>query len=339
MEELARAVTNPDYMKYPLVDFPELIESVRNWYDRRYGVKLERENITSLCGSQDGLAHIGLAMCDPGDVMLIPDPGYPIFINAAYIASAKNYYMPLYEENGFLPDFEKIPATVAHNARMMILSYPMNPVGAMAPDDFYERAIRFAKQYGVMILHDNAYSELTFDGKIGGSFLKFKGASDVGVEFNSLSKSYNMTGLRISFALGNKDVVKNLAALKSHLDYGVFRPVQRAAIAALDGPQDGVAFMRNLYEHRRDLLVEEFSKAGWSIRPPEGTMFVFAKIPAGYTSSMEFAIDLLEKTGVLVVPGVGFGPRGEGYVRLALSQKDEEIVKAAKKIKDSGMLA
>lgn len=338
MAELARAVTDPEYMKYPLVDFKELIESVRGWYERRYGVSLERENIMSLCGSQDGLSHIGLAMCDPGDTMLIPDPGYPIFINAAYIASAKNYFVPIREEDGFLPKLEEIPATVAHAARMMIISYPMNPVGAMAPDDFYERVIHFAKKYEIMILHDNAYSELTFDGRIGGSFLKFKGASDVGIEFNSLSKSYNMTGMRISFALGNKDVIKNLAALKSHLDYGVFRPVQRAAIAALDGPQDGVVFMRNLYQHRRDLLVEEFGKAGWRIRPPEGSMFVFAKIPGGYSSSMEFAVELLDKTGVLVVPGIGFGPGGEGYVRLALIQNDELIMKAAQKIKESGML-
>ena len=339
VEALVAACRDPENMKYPLTDLPALKESAIGWYQRRYGVELDTQNITSLCGSQDGLSHIALVMCDPGDRVMVPDPGYPIFLNTASIASAENILLPVREEDGFLPRLEDISPIDAHAAKMMIISYPANPVGAMATDDFYERVIHFAKKHDIMVLHDNAYSEITFDGRVGGSFLQYKGAMDVGVEFNSLSKSYNMTGMRVSFAVGNRDVIKHLASLKSHTDYGVFRPVQYAAAAALNGPQDIVKNMRALYQRRRDLLISEFGKAGWKIRPPEGTMFVFAKIPEGYKGSMEFAIELLEKTGVLCVPGIGFGPGGEGYVRLALVQDDENIIKAADKIKASGLLA
>ena len=338
VDALAEACMDRENMKYPLTDFAELSDAAIDWYKRRYSVSLERENITSLCGSQDGLSHIGLVMCNPGDKVLVTDPGYPIFLNTALIASAENYYMPIKEEHNFLPNLDDIPASVAHDAKFMIISYPQNPVGAMAPDDFYERVIFFAKKYGVMVLHDNAYSEITFDGRIGKSFLSFKGAMDVGIEFNSLSKSYNMTGMRISFALGNKEVIKNLAAFKSHTDYGVFRPVQRAAVAALNGPQDLVKDMRELYQRRRDLLISKFAEAGWKIRPPEGSMFVFAKLPDGWSDSMAFAIEALERCSVLMVPGVSFGAGGEGYVRLALVQDDESIIKAAENIRKSHII-
>lgn len=338
VEALREACLDPENMKYPITDMPDMIDSVIRWYKRRYGVILDSSEVTSLCGSQDGLGHIGLVMCDPGETMLVPDPGYPIFIHAAHVAGAKNYYMSVAEANGFLPVLEDIPASVAHDAKMMTISYPANPLGVSAPDWFFEKVIQFAKKYDIMVLHDNAYSELVFDGREGKSFLSYPGAKDIGIEFNSLSKSYNMTGFRISFALGNKDVIRNIAALKSHIDYRIFRPVQRAAIAALDGPQDCVAFMRDLYQHRRDVLISEFGKVGWHIRPSEGTMFVFAKIPDKFASSMDFAIELMDKTGVIVVPGIGFGPGGEGYVRIALIQEDDVVKKAAQNIAQSGLL-
>lgn len=329
---LAQACQNPENMKYALVDLPGLIDAVRGWYSERYGAALEPDEICSLSGSQDGLAHLPLCLLDPGDTAFVPDPGYPIFIGGPLVASAKLYPLALREESGFLPDLGAIPASVAHDARMMIFSYPMNPLCRMAPPEFFERVIRFAQKYDIVLVHDNAYSELTYDGRTCGSFLSFAGAKDVGVEFNSLSKSYNMTGMRISFALGNRHIIGALRKFKSNIDYGVFLPVQHAAVAALQGPYSFVENLRKTYQLRRDTLVSSFSGALWPITPPDATMFAWARIPGGFSSSMDFTMRLADETGIIVTPGSAFGRLGEGYVRIALVQNERRLSEASVRV-------
>ncbi|MDP4093260.1 MAG: aminotransferase class I/II-fold pyridoxal phosphate-dependent enzyme [Bacillota bacterium] len=322
---------------YALSELPELIDAVIAWYSRRYGVELLKDEVLSMSGSQDGLTHIALTLADPGDLVMVPDPGYPIFSVGPSLSCAILYKIPLLKENSFLMDFDKIAPDIAHQTRLIIVSYPNNPVTAIAPPEFYEKLVWFAKKYDIAVVHDNAYSELVYDGNRGGSFLSIPGAKEVGIEFNSLSKSYNIPGCRISFALGNKDMIKQLKTLKSHIDYGVFLPVQKAAIAALTGPQDCVVETVATYQRRRDVLIDSFQKIGWSIPKNPGTMFVWAPIPDNYSSSVEFTLDLMEKTGVIVVPGSSFGERGEGYVRLALVQPEDKIIKASRLINQSGI--
>lgn len=335
---LQEAAGKAENYKYALKDMTELVETVVDWYLTRFGVQLEKAEVMSLMGSQDGLSHISLTLADPGDVVMVQDPGYPIFSVGPALANASIYKLPILEEKKFLIDFDEIEPSAAHAAKLMIVSYPNNPVTATAPDDFYEKLVWFAKKYDIVVLHDNAYSELVFDGGRGGSFLSFPGAKDIGIEFNSLSKSYNMTGCRISFALGNSRIIEQLRTLKSHLDYGVFLPVQKAAIAALRGPQDNLRETVSTYQRRRDIMVEGFSNIGWPMVKPPATMFVWARIPENYKSSEEFTLELLERTGVIVVPGSSFGGRGEGYVRLALVQPEEAINKAIGRVKASGIV-
>lgn len=332
MDVLRDCASDPDMYKYAIRDFPELTDAAARWYKRRYGVSLERENICGLTGSQDALAHLPLALLNPGDTALLPDPGYPMFRTGVLLANAEIYTTPLYEEGGFLPDLEAIPRDVAQRAKLLFISYPANPIGRLAPDGFFERAARFAKKHGIIVLHDNAYSELTFDGRLGGSFLSAPGAMEVGVELNSLSKSYNLTGARISFAVGRADVVAALARMKSNIDYGIFRPVQRMAVAALDGPQDSLDALRAAYQSRRDALCGALAQEGWHIEKPEGTMFCWAKLPEYAPDSGEFALNLLRATGVVVVPGISFGDLGNRYVRIALTQTEERIRAACEKI-------
>lgn len=338
IEVMREETSKPENYKYAINDMPELIETVIEWYSKRFGVSLEPNEVLSMLGSQDGLSHISLTLADPGDTVLTPDPGYPIFNVGPSIACANIHKMPLERKNNYLIDFDSIDPTVAHGAKLMIVSYPNNPVTVVAPPEFYEKLIWFAKKYDIAVLHDNAYCELVFDGRKGGSFLSYRGAKEIGVEFNSLSKSYNIPGCRISFALGNKHIIEQLKNLKSHLDYGVFLPVQKAAIAALTGPQDSVEKTRSTYQRRRDVLIEGLGKIGWDIEKSEATMFVWAKIPSRYTSSIEFTFELLERTGVIVVPGSSFGEKGEGYVRLALVQPEEKILRAVELINRSGIL-
>lgn len=338
LEALSRAALDPENMKYALADLPELNQAARDWYLRRYGVSLEPCEVCSLLGSQDGLSHLPLVLLNPGDICLVPDPGYPIFANGPHIADAQLYHMPLIEERGYLPDLSAIPEEVARAAKLMTISYPMNPLCKLAPDEFFLEVIDFAKRYDIVVLHDNAYSELTYDGVLGGSFLRFPGAKDVGVEFNSLSKSHNMTGARVSFALGNREVIKALTDLKSNVDYGIYRPIQLAAVAALNGPQDCVAELRATYQRRRDALVAGLHRVGWDITPPEATMFAWAKIPQRHKSSFQFCMDCIERAGVAMVPGVSFGKLGEGYVRIAMVQDEPQIEEACRRLKESGML-
>lgn len=338
MEVMAEAVMKPANYVYAINDTQQLLEAVAQWYKRRYDVELNPETeICSLLGSQDGLSHIALSILDPGDVMLVPDPCYPIFADGPRIAGAELYYMPLQKENDYVIQLQDIPEEIARKAKFMLVSYPNNPTAAMAPESFYHEVVAFAKKYDIIVLHDNAYSELVFDGQSCGSFLSIPGAMEVGVEFNSLSKTYGLAGARIGFCVGNKEVVGMLKTLKSNMDYGMFLPIQAAAVEALTGNQVVVAETRAAYEHRRDVLCDGLIEAGWHMEKPAGTMFVWAPIPYSYQDSESFVADLLDKTGVLVTPGSAFGPSGEGYVRMALVQSENTMKKIVEAVAVSGI--
>lgn len=339
MNALCEAAADPANYIYAVNDQSELLHAASDWYKQRYQVELDPQTeICSLLGSQEGLAHISLSIVDEGDLVLVPDPCYPVFADGPLLAGAELYYMPQKEENNYVIQLHEIPEAVAERAKFMLVSYPNNPTTAMAPDSFYEELIAFAKKYSIIVLHDNAYSELVFDGKTCGSFLAYPGAMDVGIEFNSLSKTYGLAGARIGFCLGNANVVSMLKKLKSNMDYGMFIPIQRAAIAAITGDQTDVGRVRAIYEERRDMLCEGFAKLGWLIHKPEATMFIWTRIPAHYDTSEQFATDLVTKAGVIVTPGSAFGPSGEGYVRLALVQDIEQLQQALGAVRDSGIL-
>lgn len=339
MEALCQTAADPANYVYAISDKKELLEAVSGWYQRRYGVDIDpNTEICSLLGSQEGLAHIALSIVDEGDVVLVPDPCYPVFGDGPQLAGARLYYMPQRKENGYMIRLDEIPQEVAEKAKLMVVSYPNNPTAAMADPTFYEELITFARRYDIIVLHDNAYSDLIFDGKKCGSFLRFPGAKDVGVEFNSLSKTYGLAGARIGFCLGNHQVVSRLKLLKSNMDYGMFLPLQAAAIAAITGDQSCVDETRHAYEVRRNILCDGFTSIGWKMERPEATMFVWAAIPEHYDSSEAFVMDLVEKAGVMVTPGSAFGPSGEGYVRLALVQDEEMLHKAVSAVKESGIL-
>lgn len=331
MRAMQEACKHPDNYKYSLGNLPALVDAVQGWYLRRYGVTLEREEIMSVNGSQEGIAHVALPLCDPGDLVLCPNPGYPIFEMGPWLCGAEIAYYDLLEENHYLPDLNAIPEEVARRAKMMVVSYPANPVCVTAPRSFYEQLVDFARTYNIIILHDNAYSEITYDGREGISFLSIPGAKEVGVEFNSLSKTYNLTGARISFVVGNREIIQNFSKVRSQIDYGIFLPVQLAAIEALNGPQDGVAARREEYQRRRDALCGGFRSIGWNVPDSEGSMFVWAPIPEHYADSVTFCMDLMERSGLICTPGSAFGSLGEGHVRFALVEpveKMQEIVVA-----------
>lgn len=318
MKAMQEACGKAENYKYSLADMPELLEAVQYRYEKRFGVYIGTDEVMSVYGSQEAMAHIGMVFCDPGDVILVPNPGYPMFEMSGIMAKADVQYYNIEEKNGYLPDLDSIPEAVLKRTKYMIVSYPLNPVCVCAPDDFYERLIAFAKKHDIVILHDNAYSDITFNGGPGRSFLSFEGAKDVGVEFYSLSKSYNLTGARISFVVGNKDIISRFRLLRSQIDYGIFYPVQIAAIAALTGPDDFIEEQRQQYAARNRALCGGLRSIGWNVPDSQGTMFVWAKIPEGYESSADFCMKLMERTGVIVTPGSAFGSNGEGYVRMAL---------------------
>lgn len=337
MKAMQDACGIPENYKYSLTDLPELIEAVQYRYRHRFGVELEEDEIMSVYGSQECMAHIGMVFCNPGDTILVPNPGYPMFDMSGVMAKANVEYYTIKEENGYLPDLEHIPEDVLKRAKYMIVSYPLNPVCVCAPDEFYLELIAFAKKNNIVILHDNAYSDIIFTRKQGKSFLAFEGAKEVGVEFYSLSKSYNLTGARISFVVGNKEIVEKFRLLRSQIDYGIFLPVQYAAIAALTGPDDFVEQQREEYEARNKALCGGLRKIGWNVPDSQGTMFVWAKIPQGYESSADFCMKLMEKTGVIVTPGSAFGSEGEGYVRMALVINEQKIQEMLQTLDESGM--
>ncbi|MGG4554415.1 aminotransferase class I/II-fold pyridoxal phosphate-dependent enzyme [Paenibacillus humicus] len=339
IEALCTAAADERNYIYALSDQSALLEAVSGWYKERYQVALDPQTeVCSLLGSQEGLAHISLSIVDEGDVVLVPDPCYPVFADGPLLAGAKLHYMPQKKENGYVINLKDIPEQAARQAKLMLVSYPNNPTTAMAPDSFYVDLVAFAKKYDIIVLHDNAYSELVFDGKSCGSFLSFPGAKEVGVEFNSLSKTYGLAGARIGFCVGNKEVVSRLKILKSNMDYGMFLPIQQAAIAAITGDQSGVETTRKAYEQRRDILCDGLNALGWKIDKPEATMFVWASIPSHYGTSEDFVMDMVTKAGVIITPGSAFGPSGEGYVRMALVQDEENLKQAVDAVRQSGIL-
>lgn len=338
VEALARAAQDPEMWKYALRDLPELKQAVCDYYERRFGVSGITPSMVQSCnGTQEGVGHLGLALLDPGDTILVPDPCYPVFEAGAKIADAKLEYYPLVAEHNYLPYVAGIDPEVADRAKYMIVSLPANPVGSVGTPEVYEEIIAFAREHDLLIVHDNAYSDIVFDGDPGGSFLQYPGALEVGVEFFSLSKSFNVTGARIGFLVGREDVVSAFAKLRSQIDFGMFFPIQKAAIACLNGPRDEVEAQRLKYQERRDALCDGLEDLGWERPNAHGSMFVWAKLPGGRTDSMAFCEELMEKAGVVVTPGASFGPSGEGHVRMALVLLPDQIALAVEAIREAGL--
>lgn len=338
VEALTQAAQDPEMWKYALRDLPELKQAVCDYYERRFGVSGITPSMVQSCnGTQEGVGHLGLALLDPGDTILVPDPCYPVFEAGAKIADAKLEYYPLVAEHNYLPYVAGIDSEVADRAKYMIVSLPANPVGSVGAPEVYEEIIAFAREHDLLIVHDNAYSDIVFDGEPGGSFLQYPGALEVGVEFFSLSKSFNVTGARIGFLVGREDVVSAFAKLRSQIDFGMFFPIQKAAIACLNGPRDEVEAQRLKYQERRDALCDGLEDLGWERPNAHGSMFVWAKLPGGRTDSMAFCEELMEKAGVVVTPGASFGPSGEGHVRMALVLPPDQIALAVEAIREAGL--
>ena len=338
VDALTRAAQDPEMWKYALRDLPELKQAVCDYYERRFGVSGITPSMVQSCnGTQEGVGHLGLALLDPGDTILVPDPCYPVFEAGAKIADAKLEYYPLVAEHNYLPYVAGIDPEVADRAKYMIVSLPANPVGSVGTPEIYEEIIAFAHEHDLLIVHDNAYSDIVFDGEPGGSFLQYPGALEVGVEFFSLSKSFNVTGARIGFLVGREDVVSAFAKLRGQIDFGMFFPIQKAAIACLNGPRDEVEAQRLKYQERRDALCDGLEGLGWERPNAHGSMFVWAKLPGGRTDSMAFCEELMEKAGVVVTPGASFGPSGEGHVRMALVLPPDQIALAVEAIREAGL--
>ena len=338
VEALTQAAQDPEMWKYALRDLPELKQAVCDYYERRFGVSGITPSMVQSCnGTQEGVGHLGLALLDPGDTILVPDPCYPVFEAGAKIADAKLEYYPLVAEHNYLPYVAGIDPEGADRAKYMIVSLPANPVGSVGTPEVYEEIIAFAREHDLLIVHDNAYSDIVFDGEPGGSFLQYPGALEVGVEFFSLSKLFNVTGARIGFLVGREDVVSAFAKLRSQIDFGMFFPIQKAAIACLNGPRDGVEAQRLKYQERRDALCDGLEGLGWERPNAHGSMFVWAKLPGGRTDSMAFCEELMEKAGVVVTPGASFGPSGEGHVRMALVLPPDQIALAVEAIREAGL--
>lgn len=338
VEALTQAAQDPEMWKYALRDLPELKQAVCDYYERRFGVSGITPSMVQSCnGTQEGVGHLGLALLDPGDTILVPDPCYPVFEAGAKIADAKLEYYPLVAEHNYLPYVAGIDPEVADRAKYMIVSLPANPVGSVGTPEVYEEIIAFAREHDLLIVHDNAYSDIVFDGDPGGSFLQYPGALEVGVEFFSLSKSFNVTGARIGFLVGREDVVSAFAKLRSQIDFGMFFPIQKAAIACLNGPRDEVEAQRLKYQDRRDALCDGLEDLGWERPNAHGSMFVWAKLPGGRTDSVAFCEELMEKAGVVVTPGASFGPSGEGHVRMALVLPPDQIALAVEAIREAGL--
>lgn len=333
MRALTEAVNDAERYGYTLSKGnADLLDVIASWYRHKFNVSLNARNeIHSLMGSQDGLAHLSLCLVNPGDVVLVPDPGYPIYTAGPLIAGAEIHYMPLKPENHYLPDLGAISEDVLRRTKLMILNYPNNPLAAIAPKEFFAQVVNLAQQYSFVVCHDFAYSELVFDGYRPDSFLSVPGAKEVGIELHSLSKTYNMAGCRIGFAVGNARVIELLGRLKSNIDYGVFYPVQQAAIAALSGSQQCVQDLAAMYQRRRDILVDGLKQAGWNIPKPKASMFLWAPVPTRQTS-LAFTVDLLQNTGIAVIPGIAFGACGEGFVRIAMVQPEDRLAEGVNRV-------
>ncbi len=335
MDSLHAAADVPANHRYPESDgLPELRQAIAGWYQRRFGITLDPDKeVLPLIGSKEGIANIAYCLIDPGDVGLVPDPGYPVYSMGTMFAGGITHYMPLKEENGFLPDFSAIPDDIARRAKVLWLNYPNAPTAAVASLEFFEEAVRFAKKYDIAICHDCPYSEVAYDGYKPISFLQAEGARDVGIEFHSLSKSYNMTGWRIGMAVGNQTLIDALFRIKSNVDSGINQAVQRMAITALEGPQDCIEEHNVIYQRRRDRLVEALRACGLRVNVPAASLYIWARVPAGYTSA-EFAARLIDEIGVVVTPGGAFGPSGEGFIRLSITTPDDRVEAGARRLID-----
>ncbi|MFC1948756.1 LL-diaminopimelate aminotransferase [Chloroflexota bacterium] len=333
IDRLCQAAQDPTNHHYPeSAGMPELHRAIAEWYRKRFDVSLDPDTeVLPLIGAKEGIAHIALCFIDPGDIALVPDPAYPVYSIGTTLAGGKPYYLPLTRGNNFLPDLSAIPDDIAKQARLLWINYPNNPTGATAEIDFFNRTVEFARQNNLAVCHDGPYTEVTFDGYKPVSFLQADGAREVGMEFHSLSKSYNMTGWRIGMAVGNATMIDALKTLKSNLDSGIPQAIQLAAIEALTGPQDFIKEHNAIYQRRRDLVIDILNKIGLEARPPKATLYVWAKVPEGY-NSVDLAADLLEQVGVVVTPGVGYGKHGEGYVRVSLTVPDATLVKGLSKL-------
>lgn len=326
IQRLCREAKVPANHRYPeTYGLPEFRQAIAQWYERRFGVVLDPDKeVLPLIGSKEGIGHITFCFIDPGDVALIPDPAYPVYSVSTMFAGGEAYFMPLTEDNGFLPDLERVPPEVARRAKVLWLNYPNNPTGAVAGIDFFKRAVAFAKKYDLVVCHDAPYTEVAFDGYRPPSFLEVPGAKDVGVEFHSLSKSYNMTGWRVGMAVGNAQIRDALMRFKSNLDSGIPQAIQYAAIEALSGDQSCIEEHNAIYQRRRDRIVKVLREMGLRVTPPKASLYIWAGIPDGYTSA-EYATRLLDGAGVVVTPGTGYGKYGEGYIRLSVTAADSEI--------------
>jgi LL-diaminopimelate aminotransferase len=326
IENLCQAAHDPANHRYPETEgLPELRRAIAGWYQRRFNVILDPDQeVLPLIGSKEGIGHVALCFIDPGDLALVPDPGYPVYSMGTMFAGGESYYLPLKEENDFLPDLKAIPDAVAHRAKLLWLNYPNNPTAAVADAVFFEQAVSFARKHGLAVCHDGPYSEVAFDGYRPISFMQIPGAKEVGIEFHSLSKSYNMTGWRIGMAVGNAQMIDALMRLKSNLDSGVPQAIQLAAIAALNGPQDCIDEHNRIYQKRRDLILETLRYIGLKARPPRASLYIWVRLPKGQ-KSLDFAARLLDEAGVVVTPGVGYGPNGDGYIRFSLTTPDSRM--------------
>ena len=332
--KLVEQAHNPENHRYPTsVGMLAFRQAVAGWYRNLYSVELDpRREIVTLIGSKEGIAHISCCYVDPGDINLVPDPGYPVYHIGTLLAGGESHFMPLTAVRGFLPDLRDIPSGVARRAKLMFINYPNNPTGAVADLKFFQDVVDFARYYDLIVCHDAAYSEITYDGYRAPSFLQTPGAKEVGIEFNSVSKPYNMTGWRLGWACGRADVIEALGRLKSNIDSGAFQAVQYAGIAALTGPQDGLDQVRRIYQERRDIIVAGFNSLGWQLEKPKATFYVWAPVPQGYTAA-EFAEMVLEKAGVVITPGNGYGNYGEGYFRIALTISKERLQEAIERLR------
>jgi LL-diaminopimelate aminotransferase len=334
IQALQKAAEDPANHRYPSYEgMLAYRQAVADWYAKRFNVRLDPEQeVLTLIGSKEGTAHMPLAFVNPGDAVLVPDPGYPVYAAGTWFAGGEVHFMPLRRQNGFLPDLGAIPPDVVRRAKLMYLNYPNNPTAAVATRDFFAQVVAFARRHGILVCHDLMYSELKFDGFEPPSLLEVEGARDVGVEFHSLSKTYSMTGWRLGFCVGNRAAVAGLGAVKTNVDSGVFQAVQQAGIAALTGPQELAEQYRRTYEARRNIAVAGLKQLGWQVDVPKGTFFVWAPVPGGL-DSRAFATRLLEEAGVVVTPGVGFGPSGEGFYRIALTVAESRITEAVERLK------
>ncbi|MBN1161062.1 MAG: LL-diaminopimelate aminotransferase [Dehalococcoidales bacterium] len=333
IDKLCETAKDPANHRYPESEgLPELHDAIAAWYKKRFNVDLDPANeVLPLIGSKEGIGHIAFCFIDNGDIALVPDPAYPVYAIGTQLAGGRPYYLPLKEENGFLPDLKSVKAFILKNTKVLWINYPNNPTGAVAGLDLFEEVVEFARKNNILVCHDGPYSEVAFDDYQPASFIQAEGAKDVGVEFHSLSKTYNMTGWRIGMVVGNADAVRALRTLKSNLDSGIPRAIQHMAIEALNGPQDCVAEHNVTYQRRRDLIIEVLERIGLKATPPKASLYIWAKVPQGY-NSVDFTADLLDQAGVAVTPGVGYGPSGEGYVRLSLTIPDASLVKGLSRL-------